>query len=249
MTLDEFLAEVRQLPDAVLHPGASEVAIDRLEQRYGIRLPAIHRELLLRTNGIEAAGGYVRLYGVGTDAGVDMEAWNEPELWKFSWRPFVAELLCFGGTCWGDQLVYHFADLSSDRSDAPIHILSDGHRGLRRSDQTFEEYLYQGFLANARQQLSAFNRKVRKKVGDLPPGELLTLAPHPLIGGPERVGNVMKMPAATVMVISGDTLSEWLKASEATGGNTEVTGVVPYADDKGRMRIRLTYQSSVPGAE
>lgn len=246
MTLDEFLAELRLLPDAVLQEGASQDAIDKVERRYGIRLPAIHRELLLRTNGIEAAGGHLRLYGVGPDAAVDMGAWNEPELWKFSWQPFVAGLFCFGGTCWGAQLAYRLADLSADRPDAPMHILMDGHRVLRKSDQTFEEYLYRGFLTNAQELRLSFDRKVRKKIGDLAPGELLTLAPHPLIGGPERVGNVMKMPAATVMVISGDTLSEWIRASEATGGNTDVTGVVPYTDDKGRMRIRLTYQRAAP---
>lgn len=241
MTLDEFLAELSLLPDAVLHQGASEDVIDKVERRYGIRFPAIHRELLLRTNGIEAAGGYLRLYGVGPDAAVDMEAWNEPELWKFSWQPFVADLFCFGGTCWGGQLVYRLAEVSTVRPDAPLHILMDGQRFLRKSDQTFEEYLYQGFLANAREQLSPFTRRVRKKVGDLGPGELLTLAPHPIIGGADRVGNVVKMPAVTVMIISGDTLREWMRASEATGGNTDVTGVVPYVDEKGRRRIRLRY--------
>ena len=40
--------------------------------------------LLLHTNGIDAAGGYGRLFGVGLDAGVDMEDWNDPELWQFS---------------------------------------------------------------------------------------------------------------------------------------------------------------------
>lgn len=242
MTLDEFLAELRLLPDAVLHEGASDDAIDKLEQRYGIRLPAIHRELLLRTNGIEAAGGYVRLYGVGPDAAVDMEAWNEPELWKFSWHPFVAELLCFGGNCWGYQFAYRFADLSTDVPDAPSHMVAVGHRRPRPSNQTFEEYLYEGFLTNAREQLSAFTRRVRNKVGDLPPGELLTLAPDPIIGGAERVGNVVKMPAATVMIILGDTQSEWNRASKATGGNTEITGVVSYVDEKGRRRIRLAYR-------
>jgi hypothetical protein len=250
VTLDEFLAELAQLPDVVLHPGASEGAIDKLERRYGIRLPAIHRELLLRSNGIEAAGGYLRLYGMGPDAGVDMEAWNDPELWKFSWQPFVAELFCFGGNCWGYQFAYRLADLSADVPDAPIHILADVDRRIRPSEQTFEEYLHKGFLANARQQRSEFGRRVRKKVGDLAPGELLTLAPHPIIGGPERVGNVMKMPAATVMVITGDTQSEWLRAKKEGGtGDTEVTGVVPYVDEKGRARIRLTSRPRVPDAE
>jgi len=186
VTLDEFLAELHQLPDVVMHPGASEDAIEKLEQRYGIRLPAIHREVLLRTNGIEAAGGYVRLYGVGPDAGVDMEAWNEPELWKFAWQPFVAELFSVGGDCWGLQVAYRFAALSSDLPDAPVHMLAESHRRIRPSRQSFEEYLYEGFLANARQQGLEFDRRVRKKVGDLAPGELLTLAPHPIIGGPDR---------------------------------------------------------------
>ena len=250
MTLDEFLAELRVLPDVVLHEGASNDALDKLEQRYGIRLPAIHRELLSRTNGIEAAGGYVRLFGIGPGAGVDMEAWNEPDLWKFSWQRFVTELFCFGCNCWGYQFAYRVDDLSSDVPDAPMHMLADIDRRIRPSDQTFEEYLYKGFLGNARQQRSEFGRRVRKKVGDLAPDELLTLAPHPIIGGPERVGNVMRMPAATVMVITGDTQSEWLRAKKEGGtGDTEVTGVVPYVDEKGRARIRLTSRPRVPDAE
>ena len=249
MTLDEFLDELRLLPDVVMHPGASQDAIDELERRYSIRLPAIHRELLLRTNGIEAAGGYLRLYGVGPDAAIDMETWNDRELWKFSWQPFVAELLCFGGNCWGNQSACRFADLTTYVPDAPSHMLAVSHRRPRPSNQTFEEYLYEGFLTNARHQLSAFTRRVRKKVGDLAPGELLALAPDPLIGGAERVGNVVKMPATTVMIILGDTASEWLRAKEGGTGDTEVTGVVSYVDEKRRRRIRLTSRPRVPGAK
>ena len=98
------------------------------------------------------------------------------------------------------------------------------------------------FLTNARHKRAAFDRRVRKKVGDLVPDELLALAPDPIIGGAERVGNVVKMPAATVMIILGDTQSEWSRASRATGRNTEVTGVVAYVDEKGRRRIRLGYR-------
>ena len=67
--------------------------------------------------------------------------------------------------------------------DVPSHMLAVSHRRPCPSNQTFEEYLYEGFLTNARHQLSAFTRRVRKKVGDLAPGELLALAPDPLIGG------------------------------------------------------------------
>jgi hypothetical protein len=52
------------------------------------------------------------------------------------------------------------------------------------------------------------------------------------------------------MVITGDTQSEWLRAKEEGGtGDTEVTGVVPYVDEKGRTRIRLTSRPRVPDAE
>lgn len=70
-------------------PALPRGAIERLEARYGIRLPTVHRELLLRSNGIEAAGGYLRLYGVGPEATIDMDAWNEPDVWKFAWHPIV----------------------------------------------------------------------------------------------------------------------------------------------------------------
>lgn len=243
MTLDEFLAQLRQLPDVVLHPGAADDAIDAVERRYGIRLPALHRELLLRTNGIEANGGYLRLYGAGPEAGVDMGWWNEPDLWKFSWHPYVNQFFCFGGTGWGMQLAYHLADVSSLVSDASVYMLADSDQWAASSRVGFAQYLEGGFLTNARQQRSKFDRKVRKKVGDLRPDELATLAPHPVIGGPERVANVVKMPAVTAMVINGDTNTELVRVTEGFARDGEVSRVVPYVDENGRGRIRLEFEA------
>jgi hypothetical protein len=245
MTLEQLLEELRRLPDVVLHPGASSTAIKRLEQRYGIQLPAIHRELLLQTNGIEADGGYLRLYGVGPEAAVDMGAWNEPELWKFSWHPVVRRLFSFGGDGWGMQFAYLIADLGSDVSDAPIYMVADSDRELPPSRQTFRDYLERGLLANARAQLSEFSRRVRREVGDLTPGELVTLAPHPIVGGPRRVANVVKMPAVSAMVVNGDINTEWLRVTKGLRRDGHVTGVVPYVDEQGRGRIRLRYQPSL----
>lgn len=243
MTLEEFLAELRRLPGVVLHPGASEDAIDGVERTYGVRLPAAHHELLLRTNGIEAAGGYLRLYGVGPKAGIDLGWWNEPSVWKFAWHPFVKGYFCFGGDGWGMQIAYNLDEINSEVLDAPTYILVDLDQRPPPSRQTFTQFLEQGFLGNARQQMSDFTRRVRKKVGDLAPNELVTLAPHPVIGGPRRVANVVKMPAAAAMVVNGDVNTELIRVTEGFSRDGEVTRVVPYVDENGRGRIRLEFEA------
>lgn len=248
MTLDELLDELRALPDAVLHPGASEGAIDRLEARYGIRLPAVHRGLLLRSNGIEASGGYLRLYGVGPEATIDMDAWNEPDVWKFAWHPIVNDFFCIGGTGWGMQFAFRLADISSEVPDAAMYMVADSDREPAPSRSSFGTYLERGFLTNAREQLSKFDRKVRRKVGDLATGELVTLAPHPAIGGPERVANVVKMPAVMAMIINGDVNREWARVTKGLTRDGQVTAVVPYVDEQGRARVRLRFEPTVPGA-
>jgi hypothetical protein len=87
--------------------GCGEAALREFVARSGWCLPADHVELLKKSNGVTAYGGYFRLLSLG-----DMSSWNAPGRWKFAWPAHVAEYLCFGETAWGDQYAYRLVDLS-----------------------------------------------------------------------------------------------------------------------------------------
>lgn len=242
MNVDHYLAELRLLRGVSLSDGAPPADIDALESEHGFRLPALHREFLERTNGVTVAGGYLRLYGVGPTAAIDMGWWNEPGTWKFAWFPHVRNFLCIGGDAFCLQIAYYRGDLAVSRQDATVYLLDPADPDAPRSTTSFGQYLEQGFLGNARKLLDAFTPKVRRRLGDLPTNELLTLAPDPVIGGPRRVRNVVRTPAVTAMVIRGDNATEFRRVTRGYTVDGRVTRVVPYSVAAGRARMRLEFE-------
>jgi len=67
---------IETLDDVRFHPGANALSLDKLEECYGITFSEDHLLALHESNGVEAYGGYIRLFGVETDNSIDILQWN-----------------------------------------------------------------------------------------------------------------------------------------------------------------------------
>jgi hypothetical protein len=102
---------IHHLKDAPFHLGADPSVAPRLEGEHGIFLPAEHWEVLQWSNGLEAYAGYVRLFGIYNNEGIDSVVWNERDYWKFAWGDRCDGWWCFGESSWGDQYAYSLESL------------------------------------------------------------------------------------------------------------------------------------------
>jgi len=244
VTVDEFLEELRSVPGIALHPPADERDVAAVEDRYGIRLPSFHRELLLKTNGIEACDGYLRLFGVGPNAAIDMGQWNEPQLWKFACDPLISEHFCIAEDGFGNQLASHRDDLQSGSLDAELHFFPAELQRPAHVDSV-TGYLCNGFLANAKLPGQS-DAAVRKKLGPLDASEHVIYSPPPLIGGDGTAENAMKMPAVMAMIINGDVWREYTRISRGlTYYDFTIVSFEPFVDEKGRPRMRLVSDEDI----
>jgi hypothetical protein len=106
---------IRTLNDVRFNAGANMLFLNKLEECYGIAFPEDHLQTLHESNGIEAYGGYIRLFGVETDDSINVIRWNSNEYWKFAWDDRCSKYLCFAETAWGDQHAYHIDELRNLR--------------------------------------------------------------------------------------------------------------------------------------
>src|SRR4051812_9003310 len=116
--MSDLWAEALRVGRARLRAGVGEAALGRLSAKYGIQLPADHQQLLARSNGFSAFGGFERLFGVFSGDELDAGDWNAADCWKFAWGGLADAFWCFAGNAWGDQYAYHVPALQgSGRSD------------------------------------------------------------------------------------------------------------------------------------
>jgi hypothetical protein len=228
--IEETTRLLRRERDAVLHPGASPAALAGLPARLGRPLPAAHLELLAASNGIEVAGGFLRVFGFERERDADLLEWNRPELWKFAWPAAVADHLCFAQSGWGDQYAY------PPGRDEVVRIDSQDAR-VEPFCASFAEFLEGEVLRCARRHYDPFVAPARARLGDLTTDALVAYAPPLLVGGEPSVERLTRMKARAVMVVNGDLIREYDGAPEGA----RLLGFTPYRDDEGRARMRLRW--------
>ena len=226
---------IRRLPGATLGKPADPRQVERVEASVGAPLPASHRALLRRANGLLANWGYDRILGVG-DAVEHIGPWNEREAWKFAWPVTLDDFLCIAETGWGDQYAYRISDLR--RGIHAIHRL-DRHLMSPVGDPVADEF--EMFLRG-------FNRAVhepdehvaeaRRQVGDLAVDEHVVFSPSPLLVGVDRASRLTKMSARFAMIANGDLATQLLDPAYA---ERAVAAFETYRDDQGRPRIRVRW--------
>jgi hypothetical protein len=209
--------------------------VDRLEAFAGVRLPELHRSLLLHANGISTSWGYQRLLGVG-DGAHDVGPWDAHESWKFAWPRCLEDFLVIGQTGWGDQFAYSLSGLRG--GDETIHRLD---RVLMEASDppaaaTFGEFLL-GFLGCARTP-SERVLEARRQVGDLRPDELAVFWPSPLLVSLERATQLMRMNARGAMVVNGDLATQLL---EPANESRQIDRFDTFLDNRGRSRIQVRW--------
>jgi hypothetical protein len=198
-------------------------------------LPIDHRAALRQSNGAESYGGYIRLFGVGADANVDVTMWNDPKCWKFAWESRCSDYWCFAETAWGDQYAYNIPALMG--GDTQVYLLDCLSMTPTPVASTFSEFLEKEFFRSARDPYDVMIKRAREVLGDLKIGEHLIYMPSPLLGGAEEIAHVQKMDARSAMICNGDIAGQ-LDAGPADG---HVKAVIPYEDGEGRMRLKLAW--------
>jgi hypothetical protein len=224
------LRELRRTPGVRFHRGLRSREVDALERRAGVRLPAAHRDVLAATNGIEAAGDFVRLFGARPVAVVDLGEWNSLELWKFAWTDEVHECFFFAQTALGDQFGYRLGEVQQAGADPPVITTSLDDPRPRLLDRTFGDWLRRfAELARRPSPVAALG-----KVGA---HELVVRTPSLLISGDPTEGELKPMESVIAMVLSGDV---WTQVAAAEPGQV-LERVESYLDQNGRARLRLVW--------
>ena len=194
MTVADEVADLAAAGSLVLHEPA-DLFDDAM---LGVQLPADHLRLLARSNGIEAYGGYYRLFAVGGEAAIEMRRWNEPGLWRYAWRGRVDGYLCFGESAWGDQYAYAIGERSGS-----VHRLDAFSMESESIAGSFTEFMRCVFLTAARHPCDELTVATRARLGRLPLSEHVTMLPPPRSGDLDPT-RVVRMAAAPAMVANAE---------------------------------------------
>lgn len=233
MNPDDLVTELEQAKHVQLHPAVDPAVLEHFEHEQNARLPAAHRRLLMRTNGLEAFGGTIRVFGIGPEAGIDIQGWNAWPTWRFAWEERADPYLCIGESGWGGQYAYRRDELQH-RSDPPVYSLLHVDCSVVYEFRDFESFLDGGgfhgaFLADGD------TRRARERLGDLRPDEHYIQLEffEPL--DPERV---VKADAIETMILYGDMGRE-------TSGQPltrEYDHLEFFRDDQGRTRLQVIWK-------
>jgi hypothetical protein len=229
-------ASLASLSDVRIFAAVDPESLSKLTGNSNIPLPSDHIALLNDTNGAQAYGGYLTLFGVGPEPNPDAVAWNDPEYWKFAWGSRCSDYWCFAETAWGDQYAYSIPEMRKGRFQ--VYLLDCLAMVPTLIADSFSEFWEDEFLRSAMNPYDVMMVEARKLFGDLQIGEHLVYVPSLIIGGREDISNVRKMEARAAMICNGDIASQ----VDAAGANDcAVASVTPFIDDKGRMRISINW--------
>lgn len=231
----ELFSHLASLGDIRLNSGAGLALLDQVENALGLRLPPDHRAVLKESNGVDGYGGYLRLFGIGLGANLDVVSWNDAKCWKFAWESRCSDYLCFGETAWGDQYAYSIPALIS--GEPQVYFLDCLSMTPIIVASTFSEFFEKEFIRSAKNPYDVMIKEARQVLGDLEIGEHLIYAPSPLLGGVEEISNVQKMDAQSAMICNGD-IARQLDAGPA---DRNVKAIISYEDGDGRTRLELTW--------
>jgi hypothetical protein len=232
--MDAIIAELRRSSESRLCAPAGPDALRAIDR---LPLPAAHKELLKRSNGIAVYHGYQRLFGVGCSGCTDLLRWNHEETWKFAWPMDLSRYLCFAEDGFGYQFAYDIEQLRRDGT-SPVYWLAALTMEVEPWWDSFERFLERNVLRWLHDPYGSAEVAAYHKHGDLPWGEQIAYCPSLLLGGRDGdVEHTMKMRADVNMIINGDLFRQ--------AGNElverPVRAVEPYVDEKGRQRLRVIW--------
>lgn len=226
------MAELQAAGEVRIHGPAEPDEVLAFEQAVGAALPEAHRRLLALTDGLEAFQGYLRLFGVGRGAAIDMRAWNAAETWKFAYRGEADPYLCFGELGSGHQFAYRIDELGAADPPAYNLLVNDMSVVFRYDD--FSAFLDAPFLHGALHRDADFANWVGR-LGELGPGEHVAHRSFGVLDD-ERGEFYEKMDAVEAMVCYGDA---WASAHP---GDAVADDLEFFTDEAGRRRLRIVWR-------
>ncbi|ULR43206.1 SMI1/KNR4 family protein [Rhizobium sp. K102] len=221
------------IEDVVTRSGLDATLADAVGPLLDVALPVDHLDFLKCTNGVEAYGGYVRLFGFGPQSAVDFAQWNSENFWKFAWAGRVTPYFCFGETGWGDQFAYDIGQLNA--GDPSVYFIEGLAMQPKKIAADFSEFFASEFLPICRLPYDEMTVAVRRTIGDLLPGEHVAYSPSPIVGGTELIENVVKLASRSAMIIAGDLAL----GVDALHADASISHLEQYNDADGCMRIKI----------
>jgi len=195
----------RRPPFDMLAPGS-------LLTERGAVLPLDHLHLLSLTNGLDAYGGHIRLFGVGPGGLRDMRWWNHPEGWRRTWCGRTDGWWFIGETAWGDQYAYAIPE-DPLQFDGSVHRLDADRMDPEPVAESFAELFRCEIARSAVSPRCDATIAARERFGDLDPDTQLAYVPTLLEGGDDDPANLVVLPAGTAMALRGGAYGALLGAS------------------------------------
>jgi hypothetical protein len=205
VTLDDLLSALLVGGYVRTRPAADMTAPSTLLGESGTLLPYDHARLLSLTNGLDAYGGYFRLFGVGPWSVRDMRRWNDPAGWRAAWTGRAEGWWCFGETAWGDQYAYATGGdpLEPERT---VYRLDACRLEPEPVAGSFSEWMAGEFARDAQDPRDEMTVSARERLGQVDPALQLAYVPPLIAGGDEDLANVVALPAREAMTLAGEAL-------------------------------------------
>jgi hypothetical protein len=181
----------------------------------GAVLPLDHARLLSLTNGLDAFGGYFRLFGLGPWSVRDMRRWNAPQGWRAAWNGRADGWWFFGETAWGDQYAYACGN-DPFAVDATVYRLDACRLEPEAVAEGFGEFLACELARNAAAPRDDVTVAARERFGEIDPNQQLAYVPSLLLGGQDDLANVVTFGAREAMAAAGETYSAWARSAALT---------------------------------
>jgi len=235
--IDEIVARTKARSSCRPCPPASAAALEEIEQLTP-SLPPSHKRLLSLANGISCFFGHITLFGLKCGQCVDLARWNADETWKFAWR-FVdlSQWLCFAQTSWGEQFAYNVKDLQ-EGGNPRIYHLGVGLMDHGEWADDFEQFARRTLMLMSEDPFMPSLIKTYKKFGQIPVGKSLAYTPSLMLGGEHGdVEHMTLLDSESQLIIDGDIHSQVC----GEGQGRKVTSVLPYQDERGRIRMKVNF--------
>jgi hypothetical protein len=233
----EMIDELLQRHDVTGHTGLDSSRLAQFEKRLRLTLPPDHKELLGRSNGLEAFYGYERLFGIFTEESIDSVIWNEYDYWQFAWGDRCTTYWCFAESVWGHQYAYQLNNL---RGSGVSEVFELNAYSMKPDlvASSFEQFLKIVFLRG--EPYDSMSRNAKQQFGPIDAKTHLTFSP-PFIVLPRDqmydLNKVAKMDARSAMILNGDAALQL----DAAAADAMLQGFDTYVDDKHRARLKLLW--------
>jgi hypothetical protein len=214
MTVDDRLSALLSRGLVRTRPAADMLSPGSLLGEGGAVLPLEHARLLSLTNGLDAYGGYFRLFGVGPWSVRDMRRWNSRSGWRAAWDGRADGWWCFGETAWGDQYAYASGD-DPFATDTTVYRLDACRLEPEAVADDFGEFLAGEFARNAAAPRDDLTVAARERFGEIDPNQQLAYVPSLLLGGDDDLANVVTLGAREAMAAAGAAYRAWARTGVA----------------------------------